>query len=470
VPDPAGDSRATVAGMTPTPDPRPVGSPAPEPLGEGLVLRSAEPADVEAIVTLETAAFGDSDGPGVRAHLSTPEALADWLVVTAPSSGPEPRLVAASGLLAHTMVLDGVAFPAGQIEYVVTDPAFQRRGLVRAQFARHHRRAAERGDLALFITGIPYLYRRFGYGYGLDYPPIRIPVREADGSADPAAEVPTNAARSSGTGADPRLAVRPARDADLATIRRLDADRPPSGLRVQRDDAAWQVATTTCADNRYEQLWVLERVDPGLRVTAVVGWFRTQRRPEDERLYIPTAGIEPGEPASSTMAMIRHAETIAGDDTLIVWDIPDTSYSGHLDDLARLGALSEPMQLGQGIYVRVPDPVALLDRLRPLLSARLAGTKYAERDDELVLSLYESGVALDLARGEVTAVRAVPGIEDPFAVGGVGIAPDWFGALVFGRHGAIALEARADDVTLGRRRGVMEVLFPKRPSDVVGDL
>ncbi len=73
------------------------------------------------------------------------------------------------------MVLDGVELPGGQIEYVATDPAHQRQGLVRAQFDWHHRRSTERGDLAQFITGIPYLYRRFGYGYGLDYPPIRVP-------------------------------------------------------------------------------------------------------------------------------------------------------------------------------------------------------------------------------------------------------------------------------------------------------
>ncbi len=63
----------------------------------------------------------------------------------------------------------------------------------------------------------------------------------------------------------------------------------------------------------------------------------------------------------------------------------------------------------------------------------------------------------------------MPGIEDPFAHEGVGVPPDWFGALVFGRWGAIGLEQRVDDVVLSRRRGLMEVLFPPRPSDVVGD-
>ena len=350
------------------------------------------------------------------------------------------------------MALDGLSFPAGQVEYVVTDPSYQRRGLVRAQFDLHHRRAAERGDLALFITGIPYLYRRFGYGYGLDYPTLRIP---GAASASP---------RGSG------LTVRLAHDDDLADIRRIDDLRATSGLRVQRDDAAWQVITTVCRDNDFEQLWALTRVDPSSDDAALVGWFRTQRRPEDHRVYLAAAAVDPGEPASSTTAMIDHASELSGDDTLVVWDVPDTAYSEHLAELGALGTLSAPMTHDHGIYVRVPDPVALLDRLRPVLSSRLAASRYAGRDGELVLSLYDSGIALDLAHGEVVAVRSVPGIEDPFAAGGVGIAPDWFGALAFGRFGAIGLESRADDVTLGRPRGLMEVLFPKRPSDVVADL
>ena len=131
--------------------------------------------------------------------------------------------------------------------------------------------------------------------------------------------------------------------------------------------------------------------------------------------------------------------------------------------------LGEAVRHDHGIYVRVPDPVALLDRLRPVLSRRLGASRYAERDGELVISLYDHGLALDLAGGEVAAVRAVDGIEDPFATGTVGVAPDWFGALVFGRWGAVGLEQRADDVTLGRRRGLMEVLFPPLEADVVGD-
>jgi len=80
---------------------------------DGFALRPARVADVEAIVSLEVGAFGPSDEPGVRAHLGDPATLGDWVVVEQAETG---RIVSTCGLLAHHMVLDGVAFPGGQVE------------------------------------------------------------------------------------------------------------------------------------------------------------------------------------------------------------------------------------------------------------------------------------------------------------------------------------------------------------------
>ncbi len=421
--------------------------PEPVTLPGGLVLRSAATDDIEAIVALETGAFGSSDEPGVRAYLAAPGAVGDWTVVV-----DDNRVVATSGLLAHRLELDGCRFPGGQIEYVVTHPDVQRRGLVRAQFAWHHRRAAERGDQALFITGIPYLYRRLGYGYGLDYPPFLLPTSEPASGTVARATVPD--------AGSPDFRLRPAAARDLDAIRALDGLRPATGLRVERDADAWATIAAICAPDTFEHLTVAER---GGRI---VGWMRTQDKPEDDRVYLSSAAVDPAESVTTARAMVDRARYDAGRHVLVVFDQPDTRFGRDVRDAPDFG---DPARHDHGIYVRVPDPVALLDTLRPVLSARFGASRYAERDGELVLSLYDRGVALDLTGGAVAGVRAVPGIEDPFATGDVGIAPDWFGALVFGRWGAIGLERRADDVSLGRRRGLMEVLFPRIDADVIGD-
>jgi ribosomal protein S18 acetylase RimI-like enzyme len=409
---------------------------------EGFALRPARNADVEAIVALEVGAFGLSDEPGVRAHLDDAATLADWVVVEEQASG---RIVSTCGLLAHRMVLDGVAFPGGQVEYVATHPDFQRRGLVRAQFDWHHWRSSARGDLAQFITGIPYLYRRFGYGYGLDHPLIRIPP----------ASIAAPAGRSSSG-----VTVRPATEADRTAIVAIDAERGSEGLRVERDGTAWDVLFAMSQDNAYEHLQVAERDG------QVVGWMRTQHKPDDGRAYLLPSLVRADQPPTTTLAMVAAARRDAGDDVLVVFDSPATTYSRHLAELTELGGT---LRHDHGIYTRVPDPVALLDRLRPALSARLSGSGQAERTGELMISLYGSGVAMAYERGTVTDVRPVAGIEDPYAHSDVGVAPDLFGALVFGRFGAVGLEQRADDVTLGRHRKLMEVLFPQFESDVVGD-
>ena len=51
----------------------------------------------------------------------------------------------------------------GRPELVGTDPDYRRQGLIRAQFEVLHQWSAERGELALGITGIPWYYRQFGY-------------------------------------------------------------------------------------------------------------------------------------------------------------------------------------------------------------------------------------------------------------------------------------------------------------------
>jgi hypothetical protein len=61
-------------------------------------------------------------------------------------------------------------------------------------------------------------------------------------------------------------------------------------------------------------------------------------------------------------------------------------------------------------------------------------------------------------------------VQDPEDEGGVGIPPDRFATLVLGRYGALGLEAREDDVTLGTARPLMAALFPPMINDLVNVL
>jgi len=418
----------------------------PRELADGLVLRTARAGDREAIVALEVAAFGESDEPIVRSRLGGLDSAgraedpvdhpARWLVVEDPSGGG--RLVSASVLLSHRLRLGEVTVPVGQIENVATDPACRRRRLVRSQFDAHHRASAERGDLAILITGIPYLYRRLGYGYGLDYPTIHLPT--TDNLGDPGPDH-----------------VRPAQDSDLAGILRLDLGRPTEHLRIVRDESAWRRTLDRSVATRFEQLVVAQREG------QIVGFAQLEARPGAERLYVQPAMAADDQAAR---ALLHHAVTqgAAHGELVVAFDNPGTTY-GQV-----LGGVGGPVHHSHGIYVRVPDAVALVDALRPVLSERLTASRFADRRGVLSVSLYESGVSISYDQGVVTDVAPTDAVEDPFESEGVGIPPDLVGALVFGRFGAEALQHRVDDVTLGRHAGLMEVLFPRLQAELLADL
>lgn len=398
-------------------------------------VRQATEADAEAIVALAVEAFGESDGPAVRAYHRFGEGVAMWAVVD-----DGDRVVSASARIPHTFSLDGVELPGSQIEYVATAAGHRRQGLVRAQFEHHHARAAAGGELIQFIGGIPYLYRRFGYGYGLDHPLLFLPDE-------------TLLARQMASSGSPPL-VRDATPDDLDALLALESRRPEAGIRTVRDRARWQLHLDLAASSPFEHLLVTERSG------RVTGWARLHHRPEERQLHLlPSVCAEPG----ALTALVHAALDLAEDSVLVLYDSTDPLVR------AELRAIGSSLVYDLGIYARVADPVALLQRLQPVLSARLAASPDAGRSGELAISLYTSGVRIAFEQGEVVGVDRAPAVEDPTTEQGVGVAPDWFPALVLGRWGATSLAERVDDVLLGRHRELMEVFFPRRPADVAGD-
>jgi hypothetical protein len=167
--------------------------------------------------------------------------------------------------------------------------------------------------------------------------------------------------------------------------------------------------------------------------------------------------------AGAVTELVRETLHRAGEHLVIGFDSPATVFG------AQLRALGDSFQYGLGYYARIADPLAFLERLRPLLSARLSESDQADDAGTLEISLYTRGLALDYDHGEVGEIRAIPAEEDPTDDDGIGVAPDWFPALVLGRWGAKELARRIDDVIIARDHRLMETLFPARPSDVAGD-
>jgi len=391
------------------------------------VLRRATPADTEAIAGLAAAVFGPEDEIGVRAQLADPRVGPDRFTVVTDGD----RVVSSLCLMTRHLRLSGVDLPAGQVEYVLTDPAYRRRGLVRAQIEVAHAWSADRGDVVQLISGIPYLYRRFGYEYAVALPGWWVPAWHE-------APVPP-----------PGHEVRTATEADLPALAALyDAAVAGADVVAVRDELDWRALLR----------------DPRVRVLVAVagGEVRGAARlaPVAGRTLLADVLLAT---ADAGRALVAAAAADTDPRRLRLLDRPGTILSALLADLA-----APSPEAPYALYVRVADPVGLLERLRPALSARLAASPFAADRGRLVLTLYTATVALDHDAGEVTAIRAVPLVEDPGEEHDdeIGVPPDLVATLLFGRHGARGLADRHDDVRLGARAGLAEVLFPRLRTDV----
>jgi len=131
-------------------------------------LRRSNLADAEQLAKFNSRIHGeDGPDPAIEAWIRdlcsgghptfNPD---DFLIVENTGDG---KIVSSSNLISQIWSYGGIAFGVGRPEAIGTEPAFRRRGLVRAQMDVLHAWSSQRGELVQAITGIPYYYRQFGY-------------------------------------------------------------------------------------------------------------------------------------------------------------------------------------------------------------------------------------------------------------------------------------------------------------------
>lgn len=388
----------------------------------GLQLRTARPADLEQVGALLEARGEPGDALDHRLVVEDPDA--GWETCAVVVDGD--RVVSTATLLDETVRVGGVVLPAGQVELVATDEEYEGRGLVRALMGWAHDLSAARGHVLQVMIGIPYFYRLFGYEYAIDIPRARTSTTPPEPVADPG--------------------LRHATPHDLPALAALQ-DAAQAGFDVAVPHPAarrrWLLAHDTSTT------WVLERDG------AVVGTARTGL-PDDDVLVAEAAaadddaadrllaGLVAALPGAA-LQVVHRAGTVTGDR----WD-------------ARLDAPSDD---AEQYYVRIDRPELVLDALRPVLSARLAGVT-PERD-AVVVSTFGRHYRMPLVDGALGPVEVGGRMQSPGVVGGVGVAPDQLGALLLGPLGLAGLSRRRPDVYATRERAVAEALFPPMTADLL---
>ncbi|CRK59868.1 hypothetical protein [Alloactinosynnema sp. L-07] len=372
-------------------------------------IRTAGPADLDQIATLLVERGEPADALDHRLVVER----AGWDCCAVAVDGD--RVVSTATLLDETLVLGGVEIPAGQVELVATDKDYEGQGLVRALMDWAHARSAARGHLVNVMIGIPYFYRRFGYSYVIPIETFRPLMNKPSAVED--------------------YTLRAATAADIPAMAALqDGAQAAADLRMPHSPDCWH----WLVDREGSTSWVVEKSG------TVVATGRTT--PPEEGLRLLEIAAVDDEAAVALLSEFPDA-------TVSARGLPALEpYLGPATDLQ-----------AQQYYVRVPDPVALLEHLRPLLSARLS----AFGDGEALVSFFRSHVRFSYSAGVVGPMRTGGVMQGPYAQGGAGVAPDLVGSLLFGPLGIDGLRRIHPDVYPGPNEALMGALFPPISADML---
>ena len=439
-------------------------------LADGLILRTLSEGVASDRARLpqfyaDVNAEGDPEwvGPALAAwtkdlmadHPTT--TLDDIFVVVDPAE--DDLIVSATLLIPQTWRYEDVAIPTGRPELVGTLPAYRGRGLVRTLFAAIHERSAALGHQLQTITGIPYFYRQFGYTMALDLDygalyPLTV------GKADPADYTP-------------KFTLRAATEADIPDVARWHSQMARGRLVTDvRTPELWRYELAgrdarSIRKRHYQIIVHAEGEDQGEGVGYIVlaGSEHTK-----QQIWCPAFVV--GEESSYVATfddVIRGVKQWA---QAVVGECPplllfDGRAHSAIETLvaAKFGGRLNPHLYKW--YVRVPDAVAFMRLIQPVLERHLEGSGAHRYTGELKIGFHDlTGLSLKFEQGKLVDVSKIQGKD------GYNVSLPWnlFWNVVFGDQSMEDLRAVLPDVELGRGASqvLINTLFPKRTSWIEG--
>lgn len=433
----------------------------PRDLGNGLLLRWATPADADELAAFNVRIHSDnSDKPDeflaywtrdlMNGNHPTTQAH-DFTVVV--DTHRDNKIVSSLNLISQQWAYAGIPFRVGRPELVGTDSDYRRKGLVRAQMDMIHAKSAARGEMVQAITGIPWYYRMFGYEMALNLGGGRHFFWNRSGNNKPvAAET---------------YQLRPAVPEDLPQLLQLYPAHCADSLIVRvRDETVWA----------YE-LFTAHRESPYahhvyLVTTAadeVVGYVDYNRW--GQAFLVHEVGVQPGHPWRPVVLFLTRALRAEADALSVELPQPIERIFFDLGEkhpvYEALGRQLEHLQPSYAWYLRVPDLPGFIRHITPVLEERLAQSIMSGHSGTIKLNFYKEQMTLVWLNGKLQEV----GTYQPERLeSGDAVFPDLtFLQLLFGYRSVAELDhAFADCYMNEETRILLHILFPKRPSAVIG--
>jgi len=393
-----------------------------------IEVRPVADHEITQVVDLVADRIGDDDAREAELVLNEPDFdRSRWLVAVEGSD-----VLSTAAVFPGSLRVGDVEGPAGAIEFVATRERAEGKGLVRRIMEEIHRTAPDRGELAQWIVGITYFYRRLGYEYAIPVDGMHLlDARDARTMPD-------------------GWSVRSADRGEGAKV--ADAQRD-TGLTADVALAAapwmWEIYVRSPS---YDVIVAEGTGEIGAEGTGEIGYGRLYSWEDDHYLTDVAAG------SVAAARALASAASDGGQRDVTVMSRP--AVRRYFDPVA-------PHVPGDdAYYVRVGDPVALLERMRPVLSKRLVAAGLMGQEGEALLSLYASSIKFSYLHGEVGPMRREGRVPGPIGAGGSGVAPDLIASLLLGPQGAARLAEVHPDVNLGDQAELMEALFPPQTCDV----
>lgn len=428
-------------------------------LGDGLVLRFARPADAEPLTQFNgwlhgQGRFDESVAAYTRDHMSESHPTCGPSNVTLVEDTHTGKIVSTMCLIPQAWTYAGIPFEVGRPEVVGTDPAYRRRGLIRAQFEVLHAKSAAMGHLVQGITGIPWYYRQFGYEYALELEGGRMtylvnipPLKE--GELEP-------------------YRLRPMTVDDLPLVKPLYERECARWLvACPRPDWLWQALLTWYSPRSAEaRLFHIIETAEG----RAVGYLTPDRDLEWGDYGVIELAVVEGQSLRAVMpSVMRALKPMAGAESAAQQRSVNALYFKLGRDHPVYDAAPELFQkthLPYGWYLRVADVPRFLRQVAPALEARLARSTLAGYSGELKITEYRSGFRLVMEQGKISAVepwRPADGEEAHAA-----FPPLVFLQVLFGYRSLAELHAFYPDCWAQDEADVvLNVLFPRAVSHVI---
>lgn len=373
-------------------------------------------------------------------------ALDDFFVVV--DTADDDKIVSATCLIPQVWRYADVEFTVGRPEFVATDKAYRRRGLVRELMNAVHDRSESLGHAVQAITGIPHYYRRFGYAMAVDL------GRKA---IMPYADIPKLA-----PDAERKFTIRRATDADVPQLVTMEREAGSHGLLSSVWTADYFRYNLSFDDDilAWRQFYMIDNAQGEAIGYLVMSWHPEQKtviRCLRYHISAQASYLETFVPVMQAVKAMTHAE-----DTQCSTMYFASNIDPRLLQLIEYTAGGKRRDSTFAWYMRVPDLGKFMMQIAPVLERRLHGSVAHGFSGTYKIGLYNfTHLSMTFENGQLKNAEVLPSDETTSHDGEMAF--QTLLNIIFGHRTFREIFHVLPDVWMSRKGAILaDTLFPKK--------